>query len=56
MTDLSAKHWEMNRPTMLAAEARTIRGPGPDGPRPGCRSGSLSAYVLTVRAWGLDGP
>jgi hypothetical protein len=33
---------------VLSTEARTVRGQGPDGPRPGAGAGSLSN--------GLDGP
>jgi hypothetical protein len=37
---------------MLSAEARTVRGTRPDGPRPGRRNGSTSARFRTVHAWG----
>jgi hypothetical protein len=35
-----------------SAAARTVRGSGPDGPRPGCRSGTFPASHRTVRAQG----
>jgi hypothetical protein len=38
------------------APARTVRGLGPDGSRPGCRSGVFPASHRTVRSSGPDGP
>jgi hypothetical protein len=45
-----------NRIAVLSAEARTVCGIGPDGPWPGRRSDSSSAYICTVHTWGSDGP
>ena len=40
---------------VLSAQGRTVRGLGPDGPRPGARLGLLPDG-RTVRALGPDGP
>jgi hypothetical protein len=40
---------------MLSAQGRTVRGLGPDGPRPGAQVGFLPDG-RTVRALGPDGP
>jgi hypothetical protein len=35
--------------TIWRAETRTVRGTGPDGPRPGHRSGSSNAYIQIAK-------
>jgi hypothetical protein len=42
-----------NHLAVFFAEARTVRGTGPDGPRPERCSKSSSAYFRMVRAWAL---
>jgi hypothetical protein len=48
-TNLGEKYREMYRPVVLSAATHTVRGSGPDGPRPVRRSGAFPVYVQTVR-------
>jgi hypothetical protein len=54
--DLGVNHCEVYRAAVLSAEARTVRGLGPDGPRPVAGAGSSLRRGRTVRAWWPDSP
>jgi hypothetical protein len=51
----SAKH-STRTVVVPSGQARTVRSLGPDGPRPGRRSGVFPASHRTVRSSGPDGP
>jgi hypothetical protein len=44
------------RLTVLPAEARTVRGSGPDGPQPGGKSGAFTTRSPDGPSSGPDGP
>jgi hypothetical protein len=49
-TDLGDKHRLMYHPAVPSTATQTVRGFGPDGPRPVRRSGAFPVYVQRVRA------
>jgi hypothetical protein len=62
-TFLEAPNTQEKPAAVLSGQARTVRGPGPDGPRPGVRRwcslvrrGRSAAQGRTVRGTGPDGP
>jgi hypothetical protein len=54
-TFLGAPITQYEPATVLSGQARTVRGTGPDGPRPGVRRW-FPASRRTVRSSGPDGP